>query len=75
MIILELYELQTKCFGYSPGELINYLRDLGYRLYEIDEKEFGSVKKVNLFSDTNSYNFLALKNAYILKTKVSIKWN
>lgn len=75
VIMLELYEFHTKCFGYSPEELINYLGDLGYRLYEIDEKEFGSVKKVNLFRNTNNYNFLALKNADILKTRVSIKWN
>jgi len=51
--------------------LINYLGGFGYHLYEINEKEkeFGSLRKVNSFSDTNNYNFLALKNADILKPK------
>lgn len=62
VILLELQDVHTKCFGYSPEELINYLGDLGYHLYEIDEKEFGSVKKLISFENTNNYNFLALKN-------------
>lgn len=74
VILLELYDIHTKCFGYSPEELIDYLGGFGYYLYEIDEKEFGSVKKLISFENTNNYNFLALKNADILKTKgISIK--
>lgn len=74
VIMLELQEVHTKCFGYSPEELISYLGDFGYRLYEIDEKEFGSVKRVISSENTNNYNFLALKNANLLKTKgISIK--
>ena len=71
VIMLELYDGHIKCFGYSQGELINYLGGFGYHLYEINEKEkeFGSLRKVNSFSDTNNYNFLALKNADILKPK------
>ncbi len=74
VIMLELHESHTKCFGYSPEELIIYLGDLGYYLYEIDENEVGSVKEVISSENTNNYNFLALKNADILKTKgISIK--
>lgn len=74
IIMLELQESHTKCFGYSPEELINYLGDLGYHLYEIDEKEVGSVNEVISSENTNNYNFLALKNANLLKTKgISIK--
>ncbi len=67
VIMLELQAFHTKYFGYLPVELINYLRDLGYHLYEINEKEFGSVKEVISFQNTNNYNFLALKNDDILR--------
>jgi len=67
VILLELQDVHMKYFGYSPEELINYLRDLGYHLYEINEKEFGSVKEVISFQNTNNYNFLALKNDDILR--------
>lgn len=67
VIMLELYDGHIKYFGYSPEELINYLRDLGYHLYEINEKEFGSVKEAISFQNTNNYNFLALKNDDILR--------
>ena len=63
VIMLELQDVRTKSFGYSPEDLINYLGGFGYHLYEIVEKEFGSVKKVILFENTSYYNFLALKNA------------
>ena len=67
VILLELQDVHMKYFGYSPEELINYLIDFDYHLYEINEEEFGSVKKVILFKDTNNYNFLALKNDDILR--------
>lgn len=68
VIMLELYKPHTEYFGYSPEELISYLGDLGYHLYEIDEQEIGSVKKVTSFENTSYYNFLALKNDDIVKT-------
>ena len=67
VILLELQDVHTKCFGYSPEELVNYLTIFGYHLYEINKEEFGSVKKVILFKNTNNYNFLALKNDDILR--------
>jgi len=69
VIMLELQDVHTKCFGYSPEELIIYLGGFGYHLYEIDEKEIGCVKKVTSFENTSYYNFLALKNDDILKTR------
>ena len=69
MIMLELYKPHTEYFGYSPEELISYLGDLGYHLFEIDQDKFGSVKKVTSFENTSYYNFLALKNDDILKTR------
>ena len=74
VIMLELQSVHTKLFGYAPEELINYLENLGYHLYEIDEKEFGLLKKVASFNSTSNYNFLAMKNIDILKTtEISIK--
>lgn len=69
VIMMEIYEAHTKYFGYSPEELVNYLRGFGYQLYEIDEKQFGSLRKVNSFSDTNNYNFLAVKDDNILRVR------
>jgi len=66
VIMLELQEVHTKYFGYSPEEVINYLGDLNYHLY--------SVKKLISFKNTSNYNFLALKNTDILKIRaISIK--
>lgn len=69
VVILELYTPHIEYFGRSPGELISYLGDLGYRLYEIDKDQFGSVKKVSGFDSTHNYNFLAVKDADILKAR------
>jgi len=38
-------------------------------LYEIDKDQFGSVKKTGEFGSTNNYNFLAVKDADILKAR------
>ena len=74
VIMLELYKPHTEYFGYSPEELIGYLGDLGYHLFEIDKDKFGSVKKVSKFDSTHNYNFLAVRNADILKAKgISVK--
>ena len=67
VIMMELQDVHTKCFRYSPEEVINYLRNFKYHLYEINEKEIGSVKKVISFSNTHNYNFLAVKNDDILR--------
>ena len=74
VIMLEIYKPHTEYFGYSPEELISYLGDLGYHLFEIDKDKFGSVKKVSEFDSTDNYNFLAVQNAGILKARgVSVK--
>ena len=74
VIMLEIDKPHTECFGYSPEELISYLGDLGYHLFEIDKDKFGSVKKVSEFDSTDNYNFLAVQNAGILKARgVSVK--
>jgi FkbM family methyltransferase len=74
VIMLELYKPHTEYFGYSPEELISYLGDLGYHLFEIDKDRFGSVKKVSEFDSANNYNFLAVQNAGILKARgVSVR--
>ena len=69
VVMLELQDVHTKYFGYSPKELISYLEKFEFVLYEIDEKNFGSLKKVNLFHNTRNYNFLAVKNVDILKKR------
>ncbi len=69
VIMMELYDGHTKYFSYSPEEVINYIKDLDYHLYEINDKEIGSVRKVISFSDTKNYNFLVVKNNSILKAK------
>jgi len=74
IIMLELYDSHTKYFGYSPEELRKYLEGLDYFLYEIDEKEIGSVKRVISFKDTSNYNFLAAKTEDVLtKNGILIK--
>ena len=69
VVMLELQRLHTEHFGYSPEELIGYLGDLGYHLFEIDRDKFGSVKKVSEFGSTHNYNFLAVQNAAILEAR------
>jgi len=66
VILLELQGVHTEYFGYSPEEVINYLGDLNYHVYEIDEKEIGILKKVTLFNNTSGH-YLLMKNAHILK--------
>jgi len=67
VIMMELQDVHTKYFSYSPEEVINYINDLDYHLYEINEKEISSVKKVTSFRNTSNYNFLAMKNDDILR--------
>ncbi|MGQ9628039.1 MAG: FkbM family methyltransferase, partial [Anaerolineae bacterium] len=69
VIMLEIQKQHTEHFGYSPQQLISYLGDFGYHLFEIDKDKFGSVKKVGAFNDTHNYNFLAVKNADALETR------
>lgn len=66
VIMMELQDF-TKSFGYSPEEVINYLKDLNYHIYEINDKIIGSVKEVTSFDNTRYYNFLVLKNDDILR--------
>jgi len=74
VIMLELQRVHTEHFGYSPEQLISYLGELGYHLFEIDKDEFGSVKRVSEFDSTDNYNFLAVQDAGILKANgVSVK--
>ena len=68
MVLLEIQENHTQCFDYTPDELICYIKDLGYNVYEIDQKEPGCLKKINLFNEAKNYNFLALKNDGTLET-------
>lgn len=67
VIMMELQDIHTKYFNYSPEEVINYIKDLDYHLYEINDKEIGSVEKVTSFRNTSNYNFLAIKNDNILR--------
>ena len=69
VIMLELYKPHIECFGYSPEELISYLGDLRYHLFEVDKDRFGSVKRIDEFGSTDNYNFLAVKDADILKAR------
>jgi len=67
VIMMELYSDHTKYFGYSPEEVINYMIDFDYHIYEIDKTEIGFMNKVNSFRNTSNYNFLAMKNDDILE--------
>jgi FkbM family methyltransferase len=69
LIMLEIQREHTKHFGYSPEQLISYLGDFGYHVFEIDADRFGSVKTVSEFDRTNNINFLAVTNADILRAK------
>jgi FkbM family methyltransferase len=69
VIMLELYKPHIEYFGYSPEELISYLGDLRYHLFEVDKDKFGSVKKTDEFGSTDTYNFLAVQDADVLKAR------
>jgi FkbM family methyltransferase len=74
VVMLELYQPHIEYFGYSPEELISYLGDLGYHVFEIDKDKFCSVKKVSEFGSTDNYNFLAVRNVDALEARgISVK--
>jgi len=67
MILLEIQEEHTKYFDHSPDELITYLTELGYNIYDVDQNELGTLRKIKSFGEAKNYNFLALQNDHILK--------
>lgn len=67
MILLEIQEEHIKYFDHTPDELISYIKDLGFNIYDIDQNEFGALRKIDSFSEAKNYNFLALKNDHILE--------
>jgi FkbM family methyltransferase len=69
ILMFELQETHTKYFGYSPDDLMLYLKKIGYVIFEIRFSNEVMLRKVTEFRDIANYNFLACKNPDMITKK------